>query len=230
MFLNKISQSLSPIQKTAAQGAISTLASIFVWFLNLTAEDRQKILKLGEKSEQFVRAVLDALEANPAVAGTQLDLVEFRKDLTLWDDLRQFAMLLTPFYEGLKDTIMLLGNELMQQANMGYGLIQQAAKGNTALTEIADQLGQHYLKGSRSIANAFIVAPNGTMTLNGIEGGRQFKLLSGNPVTVYKGDAAAGKNKVVGVGQPVVLGEGWTTITVKSNDPVNPCVFMVAQE
>jgi hypothetical protein len=228
MFTNNISQALTGAQKTAMQAAVTTLTGIFTWFLNLTAADRKKILKLGEKSEQFVRAVLDALENNPSAAGT-LDLVEFRKDLTLWDDLRQFSMLLTPFYEGLQDSIMLLGNELMSQANSGYGFIKEAAKTNAALTTVASDLGKRYEKGGRGLANAFTLGPGGTNTLNGIVPLRQIKILVGSSVTIYKGANAVGTSKVVGIGTPIKVPAGWTTLTAVNNDATNPCVFTIMQ-
>src|SRR4051812_38886679 len=108
MLVNNISQTLTAAQKTDAATAVNDLKLIFTWFLNLNPDDRKGIVKMGEKSEAYVRDVLQTLKANPSAAGT-LDLVEFEKDLTLFDDLRAFAALLTPFYEGLNDTMMLLG-------------------------------------------------------------------------------------------------------------------------
>jgi hypothetical protein len=229
MFTNVISQALTPAQKAAATTAVNDLKAIFVWFLNLTPEDRRKIIKMGDKSEAFVRGVLEALQLHPTVAGS-LDLTEFEKDLTLWDDLREFATLLTPFYEGLQDTIILLGSELMQQANSGYALIKEAAKTNQALTQVAQDLGQRYAKAGVIEPNAFTLAPSGNITLNGIVPGRQFKLLSGGPVTVYKGTVAGGESKVVGIGNPINVPTGWSTITAVSSHPTSPSVFLVAQE
>jgi hypothetical protein len=213
MFVNAISQSLTPVQKAAAATAVSDLKLIFTWFLNLNPDDRKSIVKMGDKSEAFVRKVLQVLKANPSVAGT-LDLTEFEKDLVLFDDLREFAALLTPFYEGLNDTMLLLGSELIQQANTGYANIKEAAKTNSALTAAADELGARYAKSSRGVVNVFSFGPNETRTLNGIVPDRQFKALVGGPFAVYKGPNAVGKNILVAPGQPFQIPFGWTTITV----------------
>ena len=229
MFTNNISQSLSPAQKTSINTAMTSLTGIFTWFMNLTPADRKKILKMGPKSESFVRGVLQALQAFPAVAGS-LDLAEFEKDMTLWDDLVAFNAQLTVFYEGLQDTMVLLGNELMQQANAGYGNIKESAKTNVALSTIAADLAERYKKAEVLEPTAFTLAPSANRTLNGIVVGRQFKVLSGGPVTVYKGAFANGENKIAGVGNTFKIAAGWSTITVVSSNGADPTVFLVAQE
>jgi hypothetical protein len=228
MFTNVISQTLTALQKAAAAQAITDLNLIFTWFLNLTPEDRKKILKMGDKSESFVRGVLQALQLHPTVAGS-LDVAEFEKDLTLWDDLREFATLLTPFYEGLQDTIILLGSELMRQANAGYALIKEAAKTNQALSQIAADLGQRYQKAGPIDPSAFTLPPNGQLTLNGLVAGRQFKIVSGGPVTLYKGNVAGGlESKTVGLNTPIKLQSGWN-ISTAVNMVNTPTIFTVIQ-
>jgi hypothetical protein len=229
MFTNNISQSLTALQQTSISTAMTSLNGIFTWFMNLTPADRKKILKMGPKSESFVRGVLQALQQFPAVAGS-LDLTEFEKDMTLWDDLVAFNAQLTVFYEGLQDTMIVLGNELMQQGNAGYANIKEAAKTNVALSTIATDLGERYKKAEVLEPTAFTLAPSASRTLNGIVVGRQFKVISGGPVTVYKGAFANGENKLAGLGNSFKIAAGWTTITVVSTNGTDPTVFLVAQE
>jgi hypothetical protein len=67
--------------------------------------------------------------------------------------------------------------------------------------------------------------------LNGVVPGRLFKLVSGGPVTFYKGAVAGvNENKIVNLGNPVKISKGWTTITMVNNDSANPSVVLVAQE
>jgi hypothetical protein len=227
MFVNAISQALTPAQKAAAATAVNDLKLIFTWFMNLTPEDRKMIVKMGDKSEAFVRKVLEVLQANPAAAGT-LDLTEFAKDLTLYDDLREFAALLTPFYEGLQDTIVLLGSELVQQANIGYANIKEAAKTNAALSTDLAELAQRYERGSRAVPNVFSFAANETRTLNGIVPERQMKVLIGGPFTIYKGSSAAGESRTASTTNPLQIPSGWRTVTVV-NLAATPSVFSVIQ-
>jgi hypothetical protein len=229
MFTNNVSQTLSPLQKTSIQTAMTSLTGIFSWFMNLTPADRKKLVKMGPKSESFVRGVLQALQQFPAVAGP-LDLTEFEKDMTLWDDLVAFSAQLTAFFEGLQDTMFVLASELMQQGNAGYGLIKEAAKTNQSLTQIAADLGERYKKAEVLEPTAFTLAASASRTLNGVVVGRQFKVITGGPVTVYKGAFANGENKIAGVGNSFKISAGWSTITIVSSDPVNPTIFLVAQE
>jgi hypothetical protein len=231
MFTNTISQALTALQKTDISTKINDIKLILVWLFNLTPEDRKKIIKMGDKSVSYVRGVLAALKANPAVVPSTFDVTEFEKDMTLYDDLLAILMLLRPLFEGLEDTLVLVGSELIQQANAGYAILKEAAKTNSALTQTVQDLGERYSKAGIIEPTAFVLAPAGNKVLNGVIPGRQFKLVSGGPVTFYRGPVAGGnESKVVGMGNPAKVPTGWTTITIVNNDSANPSVVLVAQE
>jgi hypothetical protein len=158
-------------------------------------------------------------------------VTEFDKDIVLWDDLTAIILLLRPLFEGIEDTLVLLGSELIQQANAGYAILKEAAKTNSALSDTVSELGERYKKAGIVEPTAFVLAPSASKVLNGVVPGRLFKLVSGGPVTFYKGAVAGvNENKIVNLGNPVKISKGWTTITMVNNDSANPSVVLVAQE
>lgn len=227
---SNISFALSAAQKADLQLKINDMLLILTFLINLTPTERKKLLKMGDKSVSFVREVLIALKANPSVVPGSFDVTEFEKDLTLYDDLIAILALLHPLFEGIEDTVLALGNELMRQGIAGYNLVKEAAKTNSALDGVARDLGERFKRAGKVVPTAFTLLPSGSITLNGIVPDRLFKNISAATVSVYKGNVVGGDRKVVGGNSSVKIPGGWTTITVVDDDNAVPATFQVIQK
>jgi hypothetical protein len=227
---SNISSALSAAQKTDLQLKVNDMLAILVFLINLTPDERKKLLKMGDKSVSFVRETLIALQGNPTVVPPGFDITEYQKDLALFDDLVTILSYLRPLFEGIEDTQLALSNELMRQGIRGYKLIVEAAKTNSALDTVARDLGERFKIAGRQQPTVFSLLPQGQITLNGIVPNRLFKTLSAATVSVYKGTAAAGTKKVIGGNSAVKLPSGWTTITVVDDDNAIPAIFQVIQK
>ena len=227
---SNISQSLSAAQKADLQLKVKDMLAILVFLINLTPTERKNLLKMGDKSVRFVREVLIGLQANPSVIPPNYDVTEYEKDLTLYDDLMAILGYLRPLFEGIEDTILALGNELMREGISGYNLIKEAAKTTSALDGLAQDLGERFKLAGKTQPTVFTLAPHAQITLNGIVPERLFKTLSGATVSVYRGTAAAGTKKVVGGNSSVKLPSGWTTITVVNDDSALAGIFQTIQK
>jgi len=227
---SNISSTLSAAQKADLQAKVNDMLLILTFLINLTPVERKKLLKMGDKSVSFVREVLIGLQANPSVVPPNYDVTEYQKDLTLYDDLMAILGYLRPLFEGIEDTILALSNELMRQGISGYNLIKEAAKTNSALDGLAQDLGERFKLAGKTQPTVFTLLPNGQITLNGIVPLRQFKTLSGATVSVYKGNTVGGDKKVVGGNSSIKLPSGWTTITVVDDDSTLPAIFQVIQK
>jgi len=227
---SNISAALTALQKTDVQTKINDIKLILVFLINLTPAERKKLLKMGDKSVAYVQEVVAALQANPAVVPASFDLSEFKKDLTLYSDLLEILNYLRPLFEGIDDTMLALSNELMRQANSGYGFVKEAAKTNSALESTARDLGERFKQAGRQEPTVFTLAPGGNITLNGIVPNRLFKNISSATVSIYQGANVGGTKKVVGGNSSIKIPGGWTTITVVDDDAATAAVFQVIQK
>ena len=214
MFSNNVSQQITAAQKTAATNSINDLKLLFAWLLNLTPEDRKKILKMGNKSVAFVRKVLAALKANPQVVPASFSVIEFEKDLNLYDDMLAILMLLRPLFEGFGDTLLLLGSELMKQGNAGFAILKEGAKTNSALSETVKDIGRRYQWATRIQPTVYTIQGKQQLTLNGVVPLRQMKVLSGGPFKVFKGAMPDGDGLLLALDQPLKLPRNYTKITM----------------
>src|SRR3954470_16457997 len=135
MLENNISASLTATDKNDIKAHIDGIKSICTFLKNLTPKERQKLFKMGMKSGGFVSGVLKVMKANPGAVPTAFPMSEFEKDYQLYLDLQFVLSHLGPLAEGIEDTLLLLGSELMQQGVAGYKIIKQAARTNSPLTE-----------------------------------------------------------------------------------------------
>lgn len=100
------------------------------FLVNLTAEERQTGLKLGDKSEAFVKKALEYATAHPEIVPPFLDVGEFNKDHTLREKLKAVLRELKGLTEAVDDTIFALGKESFEQALTFYDSAKQADKRN----------------------------------------------------------------------------------------------------
>lgn len=225
-----ISSALTAAQKNDIKARLDDTKLILSFLVNLTPQERHKILKMGDKSVAFVMGVLAALRANPSVVPPAFIVAEFEKDEQLYNDLLFILNLLRPLLEGIEDTMLAIGNELMKQAISGYKLIAEAAKTNSALSSTAKELGKRYERAARPQPSVFSMQPGETMTLHGVVPKRLFKTLSDGTVILYRGASASGAGKTIGGKSKAIIPSGWTIITVVSNEAAAAVIFSVIQK
>ncbi|MBK5285397.1 MAG: hypothetical protein JJE25_08325 [Bacteroidia bacterium] len=226
---SNISSALTAAQKADIQTKINDIKLVLVFLINLTPAERKKLLKMGDKSVAYVQEVLAALQANPTIVPASFDLAEFKKDMFLYNDLLEILNYLRPLFEGIDDTMLALSNELMRQANSGYGFVKEAAKTNSALESTASDLGERFKQAGKQAPTVVTLVPGGTITLNGIVPERLFKNISSATVSVFEGANAVGTKKVVGGNSSIKIPGGWTTITVVDDDAA-AAIFQVIQK
>lgn len=114
----------------------------------LDADQRRELLKMGVRSETFVRQALVALDKNRQVVPPSLGLDEALIDLRALDVLRPVLQRLEQLTERLRDTEMALGSDLMDTAVEGYGLLKLTGR-NQGLDGLLKELGGRFARRSR---------------------------------------------------------------------------------
>lgn len=118
----------------------------------LDADQRRELLKMGVRSETFVRQALAALDKNRQVVPPSLGLDEALADLRALDVLRPVLQRLEQLTERLRDTEMALGSDLMDTAVEGYGLLKLTGR-NQGLDGLLKELGGRFARRSRKAAS-----------------------------------------------------------------------------
>ena len=160
MSYSNISASLSAADKQAILQAIQTIKSKLPFLINLNEQERKKLRKMGSVRTSYVQDVYNASSGNAGAIPSGFSMVEFGKDVQLNKDLADILIALGPLDEGVKDTVMALGSELMHQSDECYGYLKVSSKKsssqnlNEAVKRISFQLKQSPRAGGASPAPA----------------------------------------------------------------------------
>lgn len=112
---------------------------------SLTVEERQSLVKMGDRSQPFVKKALEYAKANSDFAPKTIDVSEWQKDFDAVEDLAPIKNQLTQILSDVDDTIMILGVEAYDPARWYYNNVQFAAsKGDTSAKPIYEDLSKRF--------------------------------------------------------------------------------------
>ena len=82
---NRISAALTQTDREAVMDAITTIKTRLPFLIDLTADERKALPKMGDKSRAFVSKALEVATQNPDFLPRSFDLEEMRKDVQLFE-------------------------------------------------------------------------------------------------------------------------------------------------
>ena len=94
MNTNPINATLLTADQEAITAAVNTIKQKLPFLIDLTSDDRQAIVKLGDKSQAFLKKALDVAALNPGVLPVSFDLTEMRNNAQLYADLSSIGLAL----------------------------------------------------------------------------------------------------------------------------------------
>ncbi len=144
---NRISASISTADKTAISDHIAAIKTklVAVLLFNLSADERQALPKMSDKSLSFTGKAFEYAKQNPALVPSFLDVIEADKDYVLASDLFKIYQELLTLTVSIEDAIMVSGSEAFDAAKIFYAAAKGAARSNIAGTNaIADDLKDRY--------------------------------------------------------------------------------------
>ena len=152
MSQNIISIVFTPEEKTALDDAVAKLdAALAGKTASLSGDQRQQLMKMGDKSEAFARQAVSTLDKNRQVVPPSMGLDEALADLAALEVIRPVLQRLTQITERLRDTEMALGSDLMSAAVEGYSLLKVTGK-QQGLDGLRKELGSRFARTSRKAA------------------------------------------------------------------------------
>ena len=145
---NMINLTLTDAQLEAVDQALTDLEAQLVDLIAMSAEQRRKLARMGDKSEAFCRQTLSVLAQNPQVVPPSLKLAEAQADLAALDRLRPLVLRLQRLAERANDTEVALGSDVMRCALDGYALLKVSGR-NQGLEGLRKELGTRFAKAPR---------------------------------------------------------------------------------
>lgn len=125
---NRVSFSITPEVEQGILDAIAQIESDLPMLINLSADDRHDLPKMGDKTLAFVTKSLEYAKQNPGVVPPFLNIPEFEKDVNAATSMSKILRPLKQLLERIDDTTMLAGSEAYSAALIFYGAVKGAAK------------------------------------------------------------------------------------------------------
>ncbi len=165
---SKISGEITPTNKTNLEAVTGIVDTELPFLRNATKTERKFLRKMSTGNAGYVDKVYSSVSAHSDLLPTTFSLSDFTKDVKLMADLPYIRQIFQTVLEKLDDSELLLGHDLMKQADYCYAQLKLGAKDNDAVKEAVNEIAAG-LKGMGSKKNA---------TIYGIS--------AGNTITVYK--------------------------------------------
>ncbi|MDD3328702.1 MAG: hypothetical protein PHW25_16585 [Zoogloea sp.] len=134
-----VSLQFAPADLDAVDSALAVLEAKLEALVTLTAAERRKAIKMGDKSEVFCRQTELVLRQNPGIVPSNFDLAGLQEDLTALDALRPRLQRLRALTDRADDTELALGSDILSASLDGYALAKVGGKG-TALDTLKDAM------------------------------------------------------------------------------------------
>jgi hypothetical protein len=112
---------------------LTALKDVLVF--NLTAEERQSLRIMGDKTLAFVQKSLEYAESNRQLCPSYLDLPEGRKDFELTHDLYTILQKINTLQRAVEDAMMVSGSEAYDAALVFYNSVKGASRVNVPGSE-----------------------------------------------------------------------------------------------
>lgn len=132
---------LSDADRQEIKQAITTIQQKLPFLITLSADERKRLYKMGDKRLAFVQNSLNVAQSNRNILPASFDLDGFNNDYRLATDLSELLMLLNQLTEQVDDTLMAVSSEAMSSSLTVYDYVKTAAKKTPGLKAIAEQLG-----------------------------------------------------------------------------------------
>ncbi|MGV3532136.1 MAG: hypothetical protein ACO1QR_07175 [Chthoniobacteraceae bacterium] len=151
LYNNRLDVTATTEQLAAIDAAIASVETATQFFVSLAPDERKKMVKLGPKSEDFVRHAMEAGRLNSDIVPSALEIAEMDRDKAIRDALVSFGQRLDALQRKCRDTSMVAGADLMGASMVIYRALQ--ANGRAAgLDEVLGRLRARWDRPSRKPA------------------------------------------------------------------------------
>lgn len=149
MASNNISATLTQEDVTAMLANVDDMETKLDFLTPISSKNKRSKQLMGTGSIGYVQYGLATAKNNESILARSFSVEEYNKDEVLNGQVQLLYNRYAPFVQKLKDTLSVLGQELMEQTNEVYAAVKREAKSNGNLKAVAEEMGKRYEK-SRS--------------------------------------------------------------------------------
>ena len=146
---SQIDITLTTEQEATIIAAMEALENVVPFLVSLTPADRQRLFKLGTRSEGFVAEALSAAQQHADNLPPALEIAQLQRDLALRQALLPLVQRARLLYTKLNDTWMLAGADAMQTATAIYRVLR--AQRGEGLDVTVGVLKQRFERGTPAV-------------------------------------------------------------------------------
>lgn len=144
MATNNISATFSQEDVQSVLTDITNIEGKMPFLVNATLKDKRAKQIMGPTSYGYVQYGITTAKNNAEILARSFSVEEYQKDSDTNNGLLQIYNRLLPLTQKIKDTLLLLGQDLMDQTNEVYGAVKREVKNNGNLKAVADEMGKRY--------------------------------------------------------------------------------------
>ncbi|CAN5257334.1 hypothetical protein BH10ACI1_BH10ACI1_25530 [soil metagenome] len=126
---NKIDATISTENRDRILALISQIFELLPSDVDLTPEERQSLVKMGDWGRPLVEATLTLAEQNDSFLPRSFDVTEMRKDKDLYEALSPVNVQVLRLVDAVRDIMVLTGSDLMMAAFDIYGNAKENGQG-----------------------------------------------------------------------------------------------------
>ncbi|MEH1937872.1 MAG: hypothetical protein V7L14_30025 [Nostoc sp.] len=145
MSTTRISATLTQTERDAVLQAIATIKEKLPFLVDLSADDRKALPKMGDKSRDFVSIALEVAAQNPEFLPRSFDIDEMQKDVQLFEALYPVLLSLTQLQELVDDTTLAVGSEAYAAALQVYNYAKASGQG-AGLDAVIVEMGRRFAR------------------------------------------------------------------------------------
>ena len=146
MPFNRVNATLNPAQIAEIQTALGNIYANLPFLIDLKPEERQAMLKFGEKNRSFVVKAATVAEQNPDILPRNFNLDEMKSDVSLIEDLYPLVTAVSNLLGKLEDTYFAAGSEAYSAALLVYQYAKTANVATGVLENALNDLGHRFAK------------------------------------------------------------------------------------
>jgi len=147
---NFVAGSLTEEDQQAIRNSLMEVDSKMPFLTSFSPKQRRQIVKMGDKSVDFVQDALVIAKEYPQILPANFSLTEFDNDANLLTALIPIQVVVNELNKKINDTVMGLGSDCMTAAIEVYTYVVAALKSNPELKPAYDRLFSRFGPRKRS--------------------------------------------------------------------------------
>ncbi|HEY0428632.1 MAG TPA: hypothetical protein VGC76_12700 [Pyrinomonadaceae bacterium] len=145
---NKIAASISTADRDKILDFINQIFALMTFGVDLTPEERQSLVKMGDSGRPFVEGTLTLVEQDDSFMPRSFDKAEMRRDNDFYTAMQPVLVQMTRLFESVSDTMMLAGSDLIVAALEVYRNAKDNGQGAN-LDNLVPLIGRRFKRKSK---------------------------------------------------------------------------------